>query len=251
MLKVRIIPVLLLRNWGIVKSVKFSEIRVVGDPTTNARVFNQRNADELVFLDIMASRENKKPNFEVIKNVTRECFMPMTFGGGISTIEDIDQLFDIGADKISVNTCLFENPALIRKAVSKYGTQAIVASIDADNSTGSMQVMTGCGLKNTGLNVLEAVRMAEDLGVGEILLNSIDRDGTAQGYDLNLIRAVADNTKLPVIVCGGCGKLSDFKGAIDAGASAVSAATIFYYVGESIITIKDYLHKEGYPVRLI
>ncbi len=250
MLKIRIIPVLLFKNWGIVKSVKFTDLRVVGDPTTNARVFNQRNADELVFLDIIASRENKGPNFEVIKNIAKECFMPLTIGGGINSMEDVDQLFEIGADKLSFNTSLFHNPDLIRAVVGKYGSQAVVASIDVDNSQKLMQVKTRCGTEDTGYTALTAVRLAEDLGVGEILLNSIDRDGTATGYDLELITAVTQASNLPVIACGGCGKLADLLDASRAGADALSAATIFYYVGESIITIKNYLAKEGLPVRL-
>lgn len=226
-------------------------MRVVGDPTTNARIFNQRNADELIFLDIMATKEKREPNFEVIKSVTQECFMPLTFGGGISKIEHIDRLFDIGADKVSLNTAIYENPKLLTNAANKYGSQAVVASIDVDNSAGNMQVKTRCGTESLEKSIIDTVKLVEELGAGEILLNSIDRDGTSLGYDLDLVKLVASESRLPVIACGGCGKLSDFKEVINVGANAVCAATIFHYVGESIITAKNYLHSQGHPVRLV
>ena len=250
MLKIRIIPVLLFRNWGIVKSKQFNEMRVVGDPTTNARVFNQRNADELVFLDILASRENKEPNFEVIGSIAKECFMPLTIGGGIKTIEHADRLFEIGADKISFNTALIHNPQLLTQIAKKYGSQAVVASVDVKNVDGQQKVITRCGTETSNIAVTDIIKRAEDSGAGEILLNSIDRDGMLSGYDLDLISKVSLNTKLPVIACGGCGELQHFAQALKAGADAVSAASIFYYVGESIITAKQYLSDQGYPVRL-
>lgn len=250
MLKVRIIPVLLFKNWGIVKSVKFDNFRVVGDPTTNARVFNQRNADEMVFLDIMATRENKEPNFDVIKDIAKECFMPLTIGGGINTIEHVDRLFDIGADKASLNTALIKKPKLVRQISTKYGAQAVVASIDVKKENNKYITYISSGKERTNCDVIEMLKRVEDLGVGEVLLNSIDKDGTAEGYDLELIKLVSSSTKLPVIACGGCGSLDDFVSAVKSGADAVSAATVFYYVGESIITAKKYMNQSGIPVRL-
>lgn len=251
MLKVRIIPVLLFKNWGIVKSVKFGELRVVGDPTTNAKVFNERNADELMFLDIMATREGREPNFAVIKDIAKVCFMPLTIGGGIKTMEHVDRLFEIGADKVSLNTALLDNPTLITGIAKKYGNQAIVASIDAKREDGKFMAYVGAGERASGKGAAEMAKLAEELGAGEVLLNSIDRDGTAEGYDLELIREVSESTTLPVIACGGCGKLQDFVDAVKNGAHAVSAATLFYYVGESIITSKKYMHEHGVPVRLL
>ena len=251
MLKVRIIPVLLFKNWGIVKSKQFSEMRVVGDPTTNARVFNERNADEMIFLDILASRENKDPNFLVIENIAKECFMPLTIGGGIKTIEHVDRLFDIGADKISLNSIIFEKPDLVTQIAKKYGSQAVVASIDTKLIDGQYATFSLSGTKKTKYSVCELAEYVESLGVGEILLNSIDRDGMANGYDLNLISAVNNSCKLPIIACGGCGCAQDLVDAIKHGADAVAAATIFYYVGESIISVKKYLQKNGIAVRLL
>lgn len=251
MLKVRIIPVLLFKNWGIVKSVRFDELRVVGDPTTNARVFNERNADELMFLDIVATREQREPNFGVIEDIAKVCFMPLTIGGGIRTIEHVDRLFQIGADKVCLNTALIEHPELVGEIARKYGSQAIVASIDSKNEDGKHIAHIGAGKVRTGYPAAELAKRAADLGAGEILLNSIDRDGTAEGYDLDLIREVAEATTLPLIACGGCGKLQDFVDAVRAGADAVSAATIFYYVGESIISTKKYMSEHQIPIRFL
>jgi cyclase len=252
MLKIRIIPCLLFKERTIVKSVKFSNFRMIGDPTTSTRVFNERNADELIFLDIMASRKNKEPNFSVIKDIAQECFMPLTIGGGITTIEHVDKLFEIGADKIAVNTAAVKNPKFITEIAKKYGSQAIVVSIDAKKTDDGYKTYISGGAEKTKYSPVEFAKKAEKLGAGEILLNSIDQDGTMKGYDLQLIKQVSLAVKIPVVAVGGCGKLQDFADAITlGGADAVCAASVFFFVGESIITTKRYLNDKGLPVRLL
>ncbi|OIO80983.1 hypothetical protein AUJ84_02085 [Candidatus Pacearchaeota archaeon CG1_02_32_132] len=251
MLKYRIIPCLLFNDKTIVKSVKFKDLRMVGDPTTVARVFNERKADEMIFLDIMASRKNKEPNFAVIEGIARECFMPLTIGGGIKNMQHVDKLFQIGADKISLNTALVKNPDLIMEIVKKYGSQAVVASIDAKKTDNGYRCFISSGNEESEYNPIELAKIAESLGAGEILLNSIDKDGTMEGYDLELIRMVSSSVGIPVIACGGCGKVEDFVSAIKIGADAVCAASIFYFVGESMISSKDYMSKKGLNMRLL
>lgn len=224
---------------------------MVGDPTTCARVFNERNADELIFLDIIASRENRQPNFMVIEDIARECFMPLSIGGGIRTLEDVDKLFNIGADKVIVNTSAFKTPELITHIAHKYGSQAITVSIDAKRMNGRYKVFVSCGREEIPFTPLEWSKEAQNMGAGEILLNSIDEDGKMNGYDIQLIKEVSAAVDIPVIAAGGCGKLQDFVEAIKTGgADAVCAASVFFFIGESIITSKDYMHSKGIPVRL-
>ena len=252
MLKHRIIPCLISKGRTIVKSVNFANFRMVGDPTTVARVFNERNADELIFLDIMASRENKPPNFKVIEDIARECFMPLTIGGGIRNIKDVDKLFEIGADKIAFNTISVKNPEFIEKVVRKYGSQAVVVSIDVKKINNKYMAFISAGSEQTQYTAVELARKVESLGAGEILLNSIERDGLMNGYDIELIKEITSAINIPVIVVGGCGKLQDFVDAIKlGGADAVCAASIFYFVGESIITVKKYMDENGLPIRVI
>lgn len=249
MLKTRIIPCLLFKDRAIVKSVGFSEIRMIGDPTTVARVFNQREADELIFLDIMATREKRGPNFKVIEEIAKECFMPLTIGGGIRNLDEADRLFQIGADKISLNTAAVKNPGLIKQVSEKYGSQAVVVSIDAKKKGDGYKAFISSGTEDSGLTSVELAKKAEDMGAGEILINSIDEDGRMNGYDTQLIKEVSGSVNIPVIAAGGCGKLGDFEDAIKSGADAVCAASIFYFVGESIITSKKYMLEKGIKVR--
>jgi cyclase len=252
MLKIRIIPCLLFKERTIVKSVNFTNFRMIGDPTTCARVFNERNADEMIFLDIMASKDNKEPNFKVIEEIASECFMPLTIGGGIRTMDHVDNLFKIGADKVSLNTAAVKKPELIKEIVKKYGSQAVVISIDAKKINGVYKVFISGGTEETDYTPIELAKKVESFGAGEILLNSIDRDGSMRGYDIDLIKQVSSAVNIPLIVSGGCGKLQDFIDAVKlGGADAVSAASIFYFVGESMITIKEYMNKKGLNVRLI
>jgi cyclase len=251
MLKIRIIPVLLFKDRTIVKSYRFDELRMVGDPTTVARVFNERNADELLFLDIMASRRGEGPNFKVIGDIAEECFMPLTIGGGVRSLNDADHLFEIGADKVSLNTAAVKNPALITEIAKKYGSQAVVVSIDARKIGDRYEVFISGGTEKTGKTPIELAKTAAEKGAGEILITAIDEDGVTQGYDLELTRQVAEAVNIPVIASGGCGSLDDCVAAVREGkASAISAASIFHFVGESIITIKNYMDKQGLPVRI-
>ena len=252
MLKIRIIPCLLFQDRTIVKSVQFKNHRMIGDPTTCARVFNKRNADELIFLDIKASRENKSPNFKVIEDIAQEAFMPLTIGGGIRSIRDVDTLFETGADKVSFNTAVVKTPELIQVTARKYGKQAIVVSIDAKKTNGKYKIFLSGGQERTTYTPSELAKKAESLGAGEILLNSIDHDGMMNGYDIELLKEVSSVVNIPIIAAGGCGKLQDFVDAVTlGGADAVCAASIFYFVGESIITAKDYMHKKDLAVRII
>lgn len=249
-LKTRIIPCLLFNDRTIIKSVKFGSYRMIGDPTTVARVFNSRNSDEIIFLDINATKLNLPPNYRVIEDIAKECFMPIAIGGGVSCMEHVDKLFSIGADKIILNTSLVEHPALVAAIAEKYGTQAVVASIDVKRINNEFRVHIRGGSIETPLHPVELAIRAEMLGVGEIFLTSIDNDGTLQGYDLELISVVSRATKLPVIASGGCGKLQDFVDAVTiAGADAVSAGSIFYFVGESMITAKRFMSANGISVR--
>lgn len=251
MLKVRIIPCLLFKDRTIVKSVKFDELRMVGDSTTCARVFNERNADEMMFLDVMASRRGTGPNFDVVKAISDECFMPLTVGGGIRSLEDADKLFRYGADKVVINSSAFSNPSLITEIIQKYGSQAVVGSIDVKKVDEKYVVYTECGQTDTKKTPEECVDMFQELGVGELLLCSIDRDGTMEGYDLELIERVAKVTHVPLVAVGGCGKADHIVEAIDAGADAVSAASVFFWVGESITTLKNDLLKKDVQVRIV
>lgn len=249
MLKKRVIPTMLFHERTIVKSQKFSNYRMVGDPTTVARVFNLRNADELIFLDINASKKNKEINFDIIFDIAKECFMPLTVGGGINNIKQVDRLFQIGADKVSLNTSAILQLNLINEISEKYGRQAVVISIDVKYENFRYNVYINGGEEKVDILLSEYLCLINKLEVGEILINSIDRDGTLIGYDLELLKIILSHTNIPIIFSGGCGSLNHIYEAIYAGADAVSAASIFYYVGESSKTIKDFLLKKGIYVR--
>ncbi len=251
MLKTRLIPVLLLKNGRMVKTINFSAMRDVGDPVTSARIYNHQTADELVFLDISETKEDKKILFDIITKVAEECFMPLAVGGGIRSIEDIRKLLQAGADKVTINTCAVENPQFIREASLIFGSSTIVVSIDAKkDSHGEYEVYTKNGKEPTGLNPVEWAKRAEQLGAGEILITSIDQEGTLQGYDLSLIEAVAKNVSIPVIANAGAGKLEDFYKAItEGGVSAVAAASIFHFTDQSPIKVRTYLKYRKIDIR--
>lgn len=234
MLRTRVIPCLLLKNEGLVKTVKFKNPKYVGDPLNAVKIFNDKEVDELVFLDITATIENRKPPFKLISQIASECFMPFCYGGGIRSMEDIAELFKLGVEKIAVNSSAFANPSLITHAADRFGSQSIVVSMDVKkNFFGAYRVFTHGGRKSTKLDAVEfAVRMQE-LGAGELFLNSIDRDGTMQGYDLDLIKSVSESVRIPVIACGGARSVDDFADAIKkGGASAVSAGSMFVFQGQ-------------------
>lgn len=233
MLKTRVIPCLLLKSDGLVKTVKFSQPKYVGDPINAVKIFNEKEVDELVFLDITATIENRKPPFDLISRIASECFMPFCYGGGITTVEDIAELFKLGVEKVAINTQALRNPSLIERAAESFGSQSIVVSIDAKkNLFGKYRVFMHGGRKSAKIDPVSFAKQMEAAGAGELLLNSIDRDGTGQGYDLELIRTVSESVRIPVIACGGAGKLDDFSEAVkDAGASAVAAGSLFVFQG--------------------
>ncbi|MCK4500081.1 imidazole glycerol phosphate synthase subunit HisF [Candidatus Babeliales bacterium] len=250
MLKIRLIPVLLLKKGRMVKTIKFNNLREVGNPSTTVRVYDAQGADEIVFLDIDASIEGRKSFYEIIEKAADETFIPFTAGGGVRGLDDIKSLLSIGADKVSINTAALENPEFIRNAAEIFGKQCIVVSIDVRTIGGRYYVVTGCGTKVSGLDPAEWAAKAEALGAGEILLSSIDRDGTMQGYDLELIKMVSDVISIPVIANSGVGNLQDFKDCLmKGGTNAIAAASIFHFTDQSIIKIKAFLKTAGFDVR--
>ena len=234
MLTARVIPCLLLRNRALVKTVKFKNPSYVGDPINTVRIYNDKEVDELIFLDITATLEKKRPQFELVAEIAVECFMPFAYGGGIRCLEDIEALFRLGAEKVALNTYANEDPEFIRRAADRFGNQSIIVSIDAKRGfSGQYEVCTNGGRGATGLDPVSYAQKMEKLGAGEILLTSIDRDGTFEGYDIELIQQVTSGVNVPVIACGGAGKVEDFGEAVKkGGASAVAAGSMVVYQGK-------------------
>ncbi len=233
MLKIRLIPCLLLEGRGLVKTVRFKRPKYVGDPINAVKIFTEKEADELIFLDIAATVQGKRPNFEFIRKIASECFMPFSYGGGIRSIADIKALFDAGVDKVIMNTYAIENPNFISEAASIYGSQSIVVAIDVKKDVfGKYKVFIRDGRKKTNLDPMEHAVNMEKMGAGELFLNSIDRDGIMQGYDPILIKKVSHAVNIPVVACGGAGKIEDFAEAVASGASAVSAGSFFVFHGK-------------------
>jgi cyclase len=225
-------PCLLLDGKRLVKTVKFREPNYVGDPINAVMIYNEKEVDELIFLDINATRQSREPPYDLIANIATECFMPFTYGGGVHTTAQMKRIFESGVEKIAINSHLFDEPQLLTKAAEQFGNQSMVVSIDVKRTwTGQYKVHSHGGTKNTGAEPVEWARKAEQLGAGEILLTSIDRDGTYEGYDLDLIHKVAEAVNVPVIACGGAGKVQDFADAVKAGASAVAAGSMVVYHG--------------------
>ena len=251
MLTRRIIPCLDIKENRVVKGVKFLGLRDAGDPVEVARVYDRQQADELVFLDITASFENRKTLIHLVEQIAVNIFMPFTVGGGIRDIGDIRDLLNAGADKVSINTAAVKFPDLINDASKKFGSQCIVVAIDAKKHDGNWLVYINGGRTPTDLDALDWARKAAELGAGEILLTSMDYDGTKDGYDLPLTKAVASSVNIPVIASGGAGKLEHFYDCFtDAQASACLAASIFHYQEYSVRDVKEYLRGKGVPVRL-
>lgn len=251
MLKKRIIPVLLLKNGRLIKTVKFADYRDVGNPITTAKIYDAQGADELVFLDVAASGENRGTLLDIIQAVAKECFMPLGVGGGIKTLEDIRILLQGGADKVIVNTAAVENPEFITAAAQKFGSSTIVVSIDfKKNNQGKNEVYIRGGTQGTGLDPVDWAKKSALYGAGEILFTSIDLDGTLVGLNIELIREVADQVTVPVIGAGGVGTLLDFKRAFTEGhASAVGAGSIFHFTDQNLIKTRRYLIGENVAVR--
>jgi len=238
----RVIPCLLLRNKGLVKTVKFKNPTYLGDPINAVKIFNDKEVDELVFLDITATAEGRKPPFDYLAEIASECFMPLGYGGGVRDIADVKRIIGVGVEKIIINSYAVENPLFVRQAADLTGSSSVVVSLDVrKNWLGKHQVYTRGGMKNTSLDPVKlAVQMAT-IGAGEILLNSIDHDGAMQGYDLDLIKQVAEAVDIPVIACGGAGCMSDFAKAIQVGkASAVAAGSMFVFQGKHRAVLISY-----------
>ena len=247
MIKTRIIPILLLKGSSIVKTVNFKEPRMVGDAITNVKVFSSRLADEMAIVDIEATRRGRI-NHQLIQRLASLCVMPLSIGGGISSLNDAEMLFKSGADKVVINSAFYSEPDLLSKVADKYGAQSVVFSLDVKKVDSSYIAVSHSGIKFHN-EAIEAALEAVNSGAGEIILNSIDQDGTMGGFDLELINAITSEIKVPVIAAGGCGNKADFVSAVDSGAAAVAAGSIFYWVGESIITIKEFMSKNGIEVR--
>ena len=252
MLKARVIPCLDVAEGRVVKGVNFVALRDAGDPVEQAAVYDRAGADELCFLDIGASAENRDIILDVVARTAERCFMPLTVGGGVRSVEDIRRLLLAGADKVSINTAAVAEPELVRRAAEKFGSQCIVVAIDAKQAgPGRWEVFTHGGRKATGLDALAWARRMTELGAGEILLTSMDRDGTKAGYDIALTRAIADAVGVPVIASGGVGTLDHLVAGIREGhASAVLAASIFHFGQHSIAEAKARLAEAGIPVRI-
>jgi cyclase len=231
MLRTRVIPCLLLKDNGLVKTINFKNPTYVGDPINAIKIFNEKEVDELVFLDITASKEKRGPNFKMLSEITTECFMPLGYGGGITTIEEIETLFQLGIEKVILNSSAFFNENLLKKAIEIFGSQSIVVSIDVKKHwfTQKQSVYTLSGSKNTHFSPITYAKKMEEVGVGEIIVNSIDHDGTMEGYDLNLIQSISSNVKIPVVALGGAGSIIDLGKAKKNGASAVAAGSLFIY----------------------
>jgi cyclase len=253
MLSRRIIPCLDVTNGRVVKGVKFQELRDAGDPVECAKAYDAQGADELVFLDITASSDGRKIMHDVVAATAEQCFMPLTVGGGLRTVADIEAMLKAGADKVSLNTAAIKNPSLIREASERFGAQCIVLAIDAKRDPGPephWRVYTHGGRHPTGLDAVAWAIRGVELGAGEILLTSMDRDGTQAGYDLELTRRVSDAVSVPVIASGGAGTLDHFADVLDQGhASAVLAASLFHFGTFTVPQVKDFLAHRGVPVR--
>jgi imidazole glycerol-phosphate synthase subunit HisF len=252
MLSRRIIPCLDVTNGRVVKGIKFQELRDAGDPVESAKAYDAQGADELVFLDITASSDGRSIMHDVVARTAEQCFMPLTVGGGLRSVDNIEAMLKSGADKVSLNTAAIKSPQLIADAARRFGNQCIVLAIDAKREPDgkSWRVYTHGGRNPTELNAVDWAKKAVSLGAGEILLTSMDRDGTGIGYDIELTRAISDAVEVPVIASGGAGKMEHFAEVLEAGrASAVLAATLFHFGTFTVPQVKEYLSCHNVPVR--
>jgi cyclase len=242
MIRARVIPCLLLKGQGLYKTVRFKDPKYVGDPINAVKIFNEKEVDELALLDISASIEGKRPNFAKIEEVAGECFMPLAYGGGIRSLDDIRTLFSLGVEKVILNSHAMDHPELVREAAELYGSQSIVASIDVKKGLlGRYEVVTHSATRKTGRDPVQVAIELVAAGAGEILLNSVDRDGTLQGYDIRLIQSVTSRVEVPVIACGGAWTLDHLEEAIRVGgASAVAAGSMFVFQGKHRAVLVTY-----------
>jgi cyclase len=251
-LSVRVIPCLDVDAGRVVKGINFKELRDAGDPVELARAYDAEGADELTFLDISASHEGRATTMEIVSRTAEEVFIPLTVGGGVGSVDDVDRLLRAGADKVAVNTAAIHRPGLVAEIADRFGNQVLVLSVDARRAPGTasgFEVTTHGGRRSSGLDAIEWAVRATELGAGEILLNAMDADGTQDGFDLDLIRAVRREVSIPVIASGGAGRVEHFAPAVEAGADAVLAATVFHFGTLRIADVKQALAAAGHPVR--
>ena len=251
MLKNRIIPCLDVKNGRVVKGINFVDLKDAGDPVEQANIYSDGGADEICFLDITASNENRNTIYEVVEKTSKKCFVPLTVGGGIRSVDDINRLLNCGADKVSINTAAVQNPEVVAESSKKFGSQCIVVAIDAKKNGDKWEIHTHGGRNNTGIDAIEFTKKMEDSGAGELLVTSMDRDGTQAGYDIDLMSKISSKVNIPVIASGGVGNLDHLVEGIKLGnASAVLAATIFHYGKFSIKEAKKYLSSKNIPIRI-
>lgn len=253
MLKVRIIPCLLLKGKSLVKTVRFSKYCYIGDPINTVRIFNELEVDELVFLDIEASKLNKRPDFSILCEIANECFMPLSYGGGITSLEDIRNIFNIGFEKVIINSHAFADPDLITKASSFFGKQSIIVSMDIKKGImGRYEVYTHSGTRRTGIDPVTYSKQIESKGAGEILLTSIDREGTWSGFDIRLIKSVSESVGIPVIANGGAGSIKDIGFAVKQGkASAVAVGSMVVFQAKGMGVLVNFPDKEALAAELV
>ncbi len=252
MLKTRIIPCLDVKDGRVVKGVNFVDLVDAGDPVEQAKIYDEQGADELCFLDITASSDNRDTLYDVVTRVAESCFMPLTVGGGVRTLEDIRKLLLAGADKVSINTAAVKDPERVKQAAEKFGSQCIVVAIDAKSvGDNQFEIFTHGGRTPTGIDAVEWAKRMAGYGAGELLVTSMDRDGTRQGFDIAMTRAIVDAVPVPVIASGGVGELKHFaEGAREGHANALLAASVFHFGQFTIHQVKESLHNAGIPVRL-
>ncbi len=250
MLKNRIIPCLDVKNGRVVKGINFVDLKDAGDPVEQAKIYSDGGADEICFLDITASNENRDTIYDVVERTSKNCFVPLTVGGGVRSVEDINKLLNCGADKVSINTAAVQNSNVVEESSKKFGSQCIVIAIDAKKNGEIWEIFTHGGRNPTGINAIEYAKKMENYGAGELLVTSMDRDGTQLGYDIELVKIISSHVNIPVIASGGVGTLDHLAEGIKSGASAVLAASIFHYGTYSVKQAKQYLASKDIPVRI-
>ena len=250
MLKNRIIPCLDVKNGRVVKGINFVDLKDAGDPVEQAKIYSDGGADEICFLDITASNENRDIIYDVVEKTSKKCFVPLTVGGGVRSVEDIKKLLNCGADKVSINTAAVQNEKVVMESSKKFGSQCIVVAIDAKKNGENWEIFTHGGRKSTGINVIDFALKMEKCGAGELLVTSMDKDGTQSGYDIDLMKKISSNVNIPIIASGGVGTLDHLIDGIKSGASAVLAASIFHYGTYSVCEAKKYLASKNIPVRI-
>jgi cyclase len=250
MLKNRIIPCLDVKNGRVVKGINFVDLRDAGDPVEQAKIYSDGGADEICFLDITASNENRDTIYEVVKKTSKKCFVPLTVGGGVRSVDDINKLLNCGADKVSINTAAVYDEKVVEDSAKKFGSQCIVVAIDAKKNNDGWEIFTHGGRNSTGIKALDFASKMEKCGAGELLVTSMDKDGTQSGYDIELMQKISSRVNIPVIASGGVGTLDHLVDGIRSGASAVLAASIFHYGTYSVNEAKQYLASKDIPVRI-